>query len=285
MDNIILQNDSLRVEISPVGAEIQSIRDSQGVERIWGGDPAFWASRAPVLFPVAGAFRDDRYTLNGQSYPMGKHGIVRRRHFAVETQEETAATFLLTGEAAYDPGFPFTYAFRVIFSLDGDTLGVTYATENLGDTALYYSSGAHEAYACPEGLEAYEVVFDKDTALSIGVLDGSLLTRHLKPLSMDGNVLPLSSALFDNDALVFPAIRSRGVTLRSRLHGRTVRVLFPHYDYLLLWTMQGAPFLCIEPWGNLPDYVDSDHIVEHKPGMIRLEPGISHAQTHTIQFG
>lgn len=285
MDNIILENSLLRVEISPQGAEIQRVRDRQGIERLWQGDAAFWAGRAPVLFPVAGALKDDRYTLHGQTYGLGKHGFARRRTFTVERQEATAASFVLTGEAGYDPGFPFDYALRVVFSLDDAVLGVTYTVENLGKAGFCYSTGAHEAYACPEGLEAYEVVFDREEPLTIGILEGSLLTRQTKTLPSNGNVLPLSKDLFLNDALVFPSLSSRGVTLRSRLHGRTVRVDFPDYPYLLLWTPVGAPFVCIEPWGNLPDYVDSDGDIAHKPGMVALAPGETHAQTHTIQFG
>ena len=39
----ILENDNLRVKVSSLGAEMQSIRRVEdGTEYLWQGDPAFW---------------------------------------------------------------------------------------------------------------------------------------------------------------------------------------------------------------------------------------------------
>ena len=65
MDMIEIKNERLTAVFSTHGAELQSLRDQNGVERIWQGDPAFWTGHAPVLFPVAGALRGDAYTLDG----------------------------------------------------------------------------------------------------------------------------------------------------------------------------------------------------------------------------
>ena len=77
MSLITIKSDALTVVISSRGAELQSIRDSQGFERMWQGDPAYWTGRAPILFPVAGGLRDDCYTMDGERYEMPKHGFVR----------------------------------------------------------------------------------------------------------------------------------------------------------------------------------------------------------------
>ena len=37
---VTLKNEELTVKISTLGAEIQSIEDKNGVERLWQGDPA-----------------------------------------------------------------------------------------------------------------------------------------------------------------------------------------------------------------------------------------------------
>ena len=70
MSIVTLKNEELTVKISTLGAEIQSIEDKNGVERLWQGDPAIWKGRAPILFPVAGGFKDDGYELDGQWYGM-----------------------------------------------------------------------------------------------------------------------------------------------------------------------------------------------------------------------
>ena len=85
------------------------------------------------------------------------------------------------------------------------------------------------------------------------------------------------------DALVFRTLKSRGVTLVGG--GRKIRVDFPDHPYLLLWTKPNAPYICIEPWCNGPDFVDADPRIDHKPGFMRLEKGQTITRTHVITFG
>lgn len=284
MSECMLSNGILTLRFSTLGAELMSVRDRDGVERLWQGDPAFWAGRAPILFPIAGGLKDDRYTLRGKTYQMPKHGFARKREFETETATEDSVTFLLTGEAGFDPGFPFDYALRVRYALRHNALEVRYTVTNLGDESFCYGLGAHEGYACPEGVAAYDLVFDEEETLRAHPLHGNLIARDTVTVLERGRVLPLRDDFFRVDALVFTEVRSRGVTLRSRLHPRTVRVDFPGFDALLLWTKPGAKYLCIEPWLNAPDFVDADGDITHKPGVVTLSPGESDARTHTITF-
>lgn len=278
---LTLQNQYLTVTIANRGAEMQSILDANGVERLWQGDPAYWTGRAPVLFPVAGGLKDDAYMLDGVRYAMPKHGFARKRDFVIERHDETSATFLLLGEPCDDAGFPFQYAFRIHYTLNGNSIRIDYQTDNLGDRTFWYGVGAHEAYACPEGIEAHEVVFEKPEKLTRGILHGGL-THETELVMDDCSVLPITPSLFANETQVYPSLASRSVTLRSPLHGRSIRVDFTDFAYLLLWTVPGAGYLCIEPWSNLPDYIDTDQDITKKPGMRKLSPGETHTHTHTI---
>ncbi len=279
MSLITIQNQLLKVSISTVGAELQSIRDANGVERLWQGDPAFWASRAPILFPVAGGFRDDAYELDGKRYPMPKHGFVRKLEWRVEKSDAESAAFVIDDK---HEGFPFEYALRAIYTLEGDALHVDYAAENLGSIPFYFSVGAHEAYATPEGIDQYTLVFDQPETLRANPLTGNLITHDTIPLTENTPVLPLTYDYFAVDALVLLSVKSRGVTLRSHLHPREIHVAFPEHDVLMLWTKPGAGYLCIEPWCNAPDFVDADPRIDHKPGFIHLAPGEEIIRRHTI---
>jgi len=280
---IVLQNESLTVTISPLGAEIQSVLDASQIERMWHGDPAYWAGRAPVLFPVAGKLKDSAYFLDGEKHVLPPHGFARKREFAVEHRAPRAATFLLRGDGK-EEGFPFLYAFRVHYTLEGNAVRVEYQTDNLDSRALWYGVGAHEAYACPEGIEAYAVEFEKEENLTRAVLSGGLLTREAELVCDRCKTLPIQPSLFANDTQVYPLLASRSVALKSSLHARSVRVDFPDFDYLLIWTKPGAGFLCIEPWSNLPDFIDSDQDITKKPGMTRLLPGQTRTHAHTVAF-
>ena len=53
--NYTIENEDLRVVISSLGAEVQSVvRKSDDKELWWQGDPRFWDGRSPVLFPACG---------------------------------------------------------------------------------------------------------------------------------------------------------------------------------------------------------------------------------------
>lgn len=274
-----IRNEALTVTLSTLGAELQSIRDAQGVERLWQGDPAYWSGRAPILFPIAGGLKDDCYYLDGQRYPMPKHGFVRKLEWRLESRSETAATFLMTEP---HEGFPFAYELRAEYRLEGDALRIAYRVDNRDRRAFVCSVGAHEAYATPEGIEAYELVFDWEETLASYPVIGSLIATEPTPLCGPTRVLPLRPELFAADALVFRGLHSRGVTLRSRLHSREIHVDYTGFGALLLWTRPGAGFFCIEPWCNAPDFVDTDQNIERKPGCIRLEPGQSAERVHVI---
>ncbi len=279
MEQVILQNQALTVRISPIGAEIQSIMDKSGVERLWQGDPAFWTGRAPILFPVAGGFKDDCYVLDGKRYPMPKHGFVRKLPWRVVAQTPHAATFAIADK---HEGFPFDYELRAHYALGGDTLTVRYEAVNLGNVPFWYSIGSHEGYATPEGIDRYELVFDQSETFLHSPLDGNLIHHDTVTIAENTAVLPLTYDYFTVDALVLRTLKSRGVTLRSNLHGRTVRVEYPGCDVLMLWTKPGAGYICIEPWCNAPDFVDADERIERKPGFMPLAAGEARSHTHTI---
>lgn len=274
-----IRNQALTVVISTRGAELQSVKDGNGVERLWQGDPQFWASRAPILFPVAGGFREDCYELDGIRYPMPKHGFVRKQEWQLESAEENSATMMID---LPDEGFPFVYELRAIFTLEGASLKVTYRVDNKDNRPFWFSVGAHEAYATPEGFEHYEIVFDEEEKIENYLLDGNLIRPKPVVLGQQTHVLALKPDYFAVDALVLPTLKSRAVTLRTPLHNREIRVEFPEHGVLMLWTKPGAGYLCIEPWCNAPDFVDADLRIDRKPGFMQLKPGETISRTHTI---
>lgn len=282
MENITIRSENITVQISPMGAEIQSVQDAMGRERMWQGDESVWSGRAPILFPVAGGLRDDYYLWQGKKYPMPKHGFVRRRAWQVETVTENAATFLMTDK---HEGFPFDYALRAVFRAEGDTLQVTYRVSNLQKEPFYFSIGAHEAYLLPGGIEAYAVHFDEEERLDRYVIEGNSILNEPVCMAEKTKVLPLKYADYTVDALVFKHLKSKGVTIRGG-DGRSIRVEAPEHPVTMFWTKpnMNAPYLCIEPWCNAPDMVDAPYEIDRKFGFLRLEAGETVERSHFITF-
>ena len=148
-----LENDCLAVEVNDLGAELTRVTDrADGYEFLWSGDPAVWSGRSPLLFPIVGKLKGDRYTHAGQTYSLPKHGFARREVFRCAKQDASSLTFVLDDWEKHAADYPFRWALRVTFSLEGRRIRVRHEVENLDAAApLYFSLGAHPAIACVDG--------------------------------------------------------------------------------------------------------------------------------------
>ncbi len=277
-----LKNDRLSAEISTHGAELRSLRDDTGHEYLWCGDPAVWERTAPVLFPICGGLLNKQYVHDGKTYTLANHGFGQHLPYEVAASSQTSLTLVLRDSPETRAVYPFSFAFFVTFTLEGASLVITYRTENTGTVPLYYADGAHESYACPGGIQDYDVVFDEPETLYRTVLDGCYLAKETELVPTNGRVLAMSYHHMDNDSLYFGHLNSHGASLLHRATGRGVHVAFADFKHFLLWTKQGAPYLCLEPWNGSPDAVDSDGILAHKDSMFTLAPGESRQNVHTI---
>lgn len=280
---ITLKNNNLTVTVSTMGAELHSVMRG-GTEYLWNGDPNVWAGRAPLLFPICGGLKDDKYTFEGQEYTLNKHGYVRFCEFETESTGEESAVFLLKSNSESKKSFPFDYELRVAYTLDGAALKVDYSVLNRSDTDMYFSIGAHEGYMCPEGIEEYRLEFEKNERLTTNILNGNLLTEEYTLLGEDVNSLDLKYEYFMIDALTFLNLKSRSITLCRKSGGAKVRVDFDGFDYLFVWTKPGAKYICIEPWCGIPDFEGTGYDLTQKRGINRLARGDVFKRTHTVTF-
>ena len=170
---ITISNKFLTATFSEIGAELKSLKLGDK-EYIWYGDPKFWTGSSPVLFPICSGLKDDEFIYEGKTYNLQKHGFARRAKFQLETVDGNTATFLLSSDNCPQDNYPFKYEFRIIYTLVGKKVNVEYNIRNLTDGDMYFSVGAHEAYHCPEGIENYEIIFDKKGFLRIHNLYKSL---------------------------------------------------------------------------------------------------------------
>ena len=94
-----LKNEQLSIVVSEKGAELQSIKDANGKEYLWQGDPAFWPRRSPILFPIVCSVNNDTYTVDGKEYHLPRHGFARDTDFKLIAQGERKITFALESSA------------------------------------------------------------------------------------------------------------------------------------------------------------------------------------------
>ncbi len=280
---IQIKSNSLEVSISSMGAEITSVKKGEK-ELIWQADPLVWKGHAPLLFPICGGLKDDKFIYGGKEYFMPKHGFARNSEFEVEAQSENSATFLLKSNYETKKCYPFDFELRVIYSLIENELTVTYNIKNFTDGDMYFSIGSHEAYSCPDGISEWSVIFDKEEDLIATPVDGPFLTYDENILAKSTRILPLKDEYFEIDALVFLNLKSRKLTLKNDRTGYEIGLDFDGFPYLLIWTKPNAKYICLEPWCGIPDFLDSNFDITKKKGIIRLEKNESTTRTHKILF-
>ena len=279
-----LRRGGLAARVETLGAELVSLRGGDGLERIWGGDPACWPGRDPLLFPVVGNLRDGKVMIGGRAYEMARHGFARRREFCLADRGEDWAALELSESPETLAAYPFPFRLEVLRRLTGAGMDTAVTVTNTGSAPMPFCLGAHTGYRCPleagESFEDYELVFPRrETCPTIPLREGLLDRAGRIPCLEDTDTLPLDHRWFDElDTLIFEGLRSKSVALRSRKSGRGVRVRFDGFPMLAFWTMPGkkAPYLCIEPWHGCaaawqegPEFTDKAHCITLAPGESR----------------
>lgn len=278
---VTLKSGNSVLSINEKGAEMKSFL-YKGVEYLWVGDPDIWASSAPNLFPMTGGFRDDKYILNGKEYIMPKHGFAKNMDFEVESATENTATFLLKSDDETKKSFPYDFELRVSYILTDGKITASYSVTNLSDDTMWFSIGSHDGFACPEGIQDYDVIFPQKETLNTYTLFGNLLGKETTPVIEDCDRIALNYNYFAIDALVFKDVKSKTCRLQNRNTGRGVQLDFPGCPRFVLWTKPNAPYLCLEPWFGQADNVDSDYDITHKEAIESLEAGKTFKSTRVI---
>ncbi len=273
-----LENRYLKVDIHPKGAELQSIfnKDFQ-LEYIWGGDPAFWAKRSPILFPIVGSLKNDTYFFNNNSYRLSRHGFAREKEFMAELHLPEFISFLLKSDEDTQKNYPFEFEFRILYTLVESEIKVTYRIKNTSSYDMFFSVGGHPAFRLPlvekTNYADYYLEFNEDeTKPRWPISKDGLIEKEPVPLLSGTNLLPLNKDLFLKDALVLKYPTSSIVSVKSDKTEHGIDLNYSSFPYLGIWAAPHADFICIEPWCGIADAVNTDQQLIHKEGINQLAP-------------
>lgn len=273
-----LSNSQLSILISAHGAELQSIyAKNTGIEYMWSGNPAFWGKKSPVLFPIVGGLKNNTYSFKGKDYTMSRHGFARDRLFTISKQTEDSITFSLKSDEATLAIYPFHFLFSIRYQLSGTSVNVTYQVENIGEEELYFSLGAHPAFAVPlmpdTSFEDYYLQFNQIETAGIWPLsENGLLLANATPFLTQENKIQLRKPLFYGDALVFKSLQSSSIAILCSKHKLGLRLSYTDFPFMGIWSAKDADFVCIEPWCGIADSVDSSGDFILKEGIHSLFP-------------
>jgi galactose mutarotase-like enzyme len=286
----IIESPALKISIDERGAELKSvIHRLHAIEYMWNADPAYWGKTSPVLFPIVGALKENKFDYNSQSYTLPRHGFARDKDFRVSAQTENSITFTLESNAETMAVYPFAFIFSIIYTVEGEELTVTYSVNNEGNKAMLFSVGGHPAFKIPlvEGTvyTDYQLVFEKEeTAGRWPISKDGLIEKEPTPLLQQTKELPLSKDLFAKDAVVLKNLQSDFVEITSPKTDHGLRFTFKGFPFLGLWAAPGADFLCIEPWCGIADSVDASQDLNLKEGIVSIKTRETFSASWKVAF-
>jgi galactose mutarotase-like enzyme len=284
---VSIASTQLRASVSSIGAELQRLHTASGVELLWDGNPAVWAGRAPLLFPIVGQVKDDRITVGGRHYPLSRHGFARTSTFELVEALPSRCLWRLRSSDATRARYPFAFGLDVAYEVAGDRLTIGATVANESDTPMPASFGFHPAFRWPlqpgAPRERHEVRFEKPEPAPLRRLADGLLGEAVAS-PVQGDRLPLTDSLFVHDALIWDRLQSRSLTYGDP-SGPTLRLAFPQMPHLGIWTKPGAGFVCLEPWQGFASPVGFDGELAEKPGIVRLAPGTTRLFELSVTVG
>lgn len=284
-----IENEFLKVEIHPSGAELQKIFNKVNKKEIlWQGDPSFWSRRAPILFPIVGRLADERMYYHGKKYTMSQHGFARDMEFFLESATESSISLVCFSNEQTLKSYPFEWKLNCKYLLDQHQLKVSAIVTNTSTKDLmYFSIGFHPAFTVPIedylSFDDYYLAFNSDEQANKWKLANGLIDIP-DGLGIDKSMIRFTKDTFLRDALVFKGLNSNKVTLQSDKGPSKLIFTFDNYPYLGIWSKPGAPFVCIEPWHGIADSTTHEGEFTKKEGIKKLNPTGSFECGYTIEI-
>jgi galactose mutarotase-like enzyme len=289
-DTYTIRSGSLAATVKAQGAEMCSLRHEDGIEFVWQAEPV-WPRHAPLLFPIVGRLANDELRHRGKTYRMTQHGFARDSRFAWGAREANRCTLVLEDSETTRERYPFAFRLTATYALDDAGLDLTLTVANAGNETLPVSFGGHPAFNWPlqAGMpkDSYALTFTQEEPSPICRVEGGLLLEAADPSPVRGTVLPLSEALFTDDAVILNPVNSAAVRYAAgQGTGPWLKMSWRGFRELGIWSKpSGAPFVCIEPWRGYASPVGFDGEFTDKPGLMHIAPGAEEQASFRIEVG
>ena len=287
-----LKNEQLSIIVSEKGAELQSIKDANGKEYLWQGDPQYWNRRSPILFPLVCSVNNDTYRVDGKEYHLPRHGFARDTDFTLIYQSDRKVTFALESSEETKKVYPYDFMLSVSYVLDENKIGVIWHVHNTDTREIHFQIGGHPAFNVPDMKPGEDqqgrIRLDNTDPMDAlhSYLDGSHEMDEMPFIEAEDGVMEFSNNTWRNDSIKIHKCQLHRAELLNKACKAEVTVEF-RTPVVAFWSPYGkqAPFVCIEPWYGIGDPRGFDGEFKDKPLMNHLQPGASFMSRYTSIIG
>lgn len=275
---------NLQISSKKEGAELTSIKFNDK-EMLHQGKE-YWNRHAPILFPIVGQIKNGETIINGEVYKMGQHGFARDMEFEEIKKTKNIHEYLLKNNEETLERFPFEFELYVTYEVNENEVITKYTVINKDEKEMLFGLGGHPAFICNYSSENYEIEFEKEEDnIEFLQLENGLISKEVGKNVLKQNKIQLLENTFDNDAIIMKNIHSNKVILKDNKNNVDILEFdFTGFPYLALWSKKGAPFVCIEPWFNTADKIDSNRKFEDKENILKLKPNEKFECQYKVKF-
>lgn len=282
-----IENQRYEITFCAEGGEMLSFLDKESkIQYLYQGDSEYWGGKNPGLFPIIGNTYSKSYEIEGKTYAMKNHGLIRYSTLTCVHHEQNSITFELRDNEETRKQYPFSFCYQVRYVLVDNKVTITYDIKNTGEKDMPFTFGLHPAFLCPltkeETFEDYHILFTNPENVKQVLFDP---TMKKEPTYQDVEVQDIALTydwIRQYETVVYEHCKSAYVTLQGKEHG--VKVSVAGYPYLAFWTpREGAPFLCIEPWHGHGDYCEVKEDFYHREGTMILSVNKTYTTSYDIE--
>lgn len=270
----------LEIKSIKKGAELISVK-LNNIEKLHDGE-SFWNRHSPILFPIVGKLKNNKTIINGNEYEMGQHGFARDCEF----EEISENSYLLKSNEETLKKFPFKFELYVSYEVKENKIITKYKVINKDEKQMIFGLGGHPAFVCHYSTGKYRIDFEEieDEIKILQLEDGLISDKEvsLKKYFKENRIF-LDKHTFEKDAIIMENLKSKKVYLRTE-QKKVLSFDFTGFKYLAIWSKPDAPFVCIEPWFNTADSVNSTGKFEEKENILKLEPNQEFNAEYAVEF-
>ncbi len=283
-----IKHGNICAKIARCGAQLISLTDTCGEERMWNGNPEFWNRISPMLFPICGRLLNNEYKYKGKKYLMNGHGFARDLEWTEEELREDYLRLSLKESAETLAVYPFRFGLCAEFSVLENGLALKVTVTNTDDEVLPYMYGWHPGFKL-YGNKSSENFIELPEAKDVNIFrlaENTFPTEIGEPYALDNQFIRIDNdEIGPADTLILRDAGYRAV-LRSDASDKITEISFSNtLPVLCIWKIpvDDAAFVCIEPWSDTPADGNSDEDFESRK-MERLDSGKSKIYEYKISF-
>lgn len=267
-----IENDRISVSINPHGGCFKSIYDKVNKkELLYQPDGTSWNGQDVVIFPVIAALKNHTYEVDGNSYELKNHGLIRYNDVYLISNDGTKIVLGFDYDNNTLKLYPYKFHFEISYRINENKIIVEYYVKNLDDKSIFFSLGGHPAlYSKLIDHDFSDVSIYIDGVLSKQYLlnsEGSQIVKEI-PCKITGNKKITKTEIIKEKTLIYDASLANSVILKNNDYKFTFDISMA--KVLAIWSMGEGEFLCIEPWWGLPDYDVPQKELCNKEGIITL---------------